>query len=173
MLPEIFSECYPEGVPDTFPAALFAPVAAGACVIREGALQERIEELEEAMLPLPQEDMTPTNYFADGVYVRSLFMRKGTVFIGRVHLRECVNILVKGDLTLLTVDGPVRLVAPQIFVSAPGTKKVVFINEDALFTTTHSLPPTEDEASILSALSVPSFKHYAALLAAHTQEVLS
>jgi hypothetical protein len=167
-----FDLCYPEGVPEEFPVALFDPIPQDAFVVRDAALRARIETLEETLLTCEQVDMPTDDQFADGVYVRTLFMPKGSVVVGRVHLRECINIMVTGDITLLTVDGPVRLKAPQIFKSAAGTKKVAYINEDTAWATTHSLEPmSSDEA--MDALSVPTFKQYDALIAAQTQELLS
>ena len=165
--------CYPEGAPADFPLDLFAPVPdADACVIRDAALQERIETLENILLDGPTLEMPTDDQFADGVYVRTLFMPKGAVVVGRVHLRECVNIMISGDITLLTVDGPVRFKAPQIFKSAAGTKKVAYINEDTAWATTHSLEPmSPDEA--MDALSVPTFKQYHALIEAQAKEALT
>ena len=109
-------------------------------------------------------DALPVDHkFADGVYVRTMFIPKGHVVAGRVHLRECVNIMVSGSVALLTVDGPVRLEAPQNFVSPAGSKKVVYANEDTVWVTTHSLPPTDPDA-ILDTLTVPTFKDYRALI---------
>lgn len=164
---QVFEECYPEGVPTEFPVELFAPVpdfGDASMVLRDLELQDRIMDLEEYMLTLPQTELPLTHTFADGVYVRTIFMPKGTLVIGRIHLREHVNIIVSGDVTMVTVDGPIRLKAPQTFVSAVGTKKVLYINEDTTWISTHSLPPTEIE-DILDILSVPSFREYRALLA--------
>lgn len=160
-------ECYPDGVPDTFPVELFAPVPADADHRkRDLALQDKISAMESLMLAdgglERAQDMLVDHKFADGVYVRTLFMPKGTVVSGRVHLRECVNIMVSGSVTLLTVDGPMRLDAPQMFVSPEGSKKVAYINEDTVWVTTHSLPPTDPE-DIWDILTVPTFKDYAML----------
>jgi hypothetical protein len=124
---DILTACYPEGVPEMFPVDLFEPVEGveeDAFVVRDLALQDRINALEDIMETMPQADLPVDHKFADGVYVRSLFMPKGATVTGRLHLRECVNIMVSGDITLLTVDGPVRLQAPQMFISAAGTKKI-------------------------------------------------
>ena len=160
---DILTSCYPEGVPEGFPVGFFEPVAPD-CVERDLALQEKIMALEDAMLSQPQLELETAHNFADGVYVRTMFIPAGTTVSGRLHLRECVNIMVSGDITLVTVDGPVRLKAPQMFVSPAGSKKVVYANEDTVWVTTHSLPPT-DPADIESILTVPSFREYRALLA--------
>jgi len=171
-VPDLIAQCYPEGVPEGFPVDLFAPVPtvnANDFVARDLALQERITRFEQALLELPQADLPVDHKFADGVYARTLFMPRGTVATGRLHLRECINIMVSGDVTMLTVDGPVRVVAPQVFVSAPGTKKVGFVNEDTVWITTHSLPPTDPE-KIPDLISVQGFAEYRALLGQSASE---
>ena len=162
--------CYPEGVPDQFPIALFAPVPTplgnpNAMVHRDGLLRERIEDLEEVMFDLPQTELPLDHYFgADGVYCRQMFIPKGTLAIGKVHLTGHLNMLVVGDLTLLTVDGPVRIKAPFTFSSAAGTKKVVMANEDCLFVTLHATRET-DVPTLEKTLAVDRFKDYDAYLA--------
>lgn len=168
-------ECYPDGAPEGFPVELFAAVpASDDMCVRDLALQQKIETLEAEMTEMggvaTGAELPVDHKFADGVYVRTLFIPKGATVIGKLHLRECVNIMVQGDIVLLTVDGPVRLLAPQMFVSAAGTKKVAYANEDTVWVTTHSLPVTPVE-QIADLLTVPSFKHYAALKASELKEL--
>jgi len=101
-----------------------------------------INELEEAMKALPQVQEKVDHHFAEGVYVRTLFIPKGTLLIGKRHRLETCNMIVKGDISIYMGPGlPVRrFIAPCIFNSNPGTKKLGYAHEDTYFVNIH---PTE------------------------------
>ena len=85
-----------------------------------------------------------------GVYTRKLFIRKGTILVGKYHLKECVNIVATGDITVLTETGCSRLGAGFIGVSQPGSRKVGLAHEDTIFlnifrTDKTSIEEIEDE----------------------------
>lgn len=150
------SACYPDGAPDGFPVDLFAPTEGGSLFIREANLRKKIDHLQDVMLAMPQVDTPVTNTFAGGVYSRELFIPKGTVLIGKVHLTDHFNICLKGDLTFLTIDGPKRIVGPTMFVAPAGTKKLAYANEDSIWINMHPAL-SEDPEQIVDALTVSKF----------------
>lgn len=104
--------------------------------IREqDALRNKVHALEGAMLSLPQLDLHVVHHFSNGVYARELHIPKGTVLTGAIHKFENLNIMSKGDMTVLTENGPVRVQAPFTVVSPPGTKRVAYAHEDTIWTT--------------------------------------
>lgn len=68
-----------------------------------------------------------------GVYTRSLFIPKGSLLVGQIHLKECVNIVAKGDISVLTETGLGRFTAGHVAVSGPGIQKVGYAHEDTVF----------------------------------------
>lgn len=75
--------------------------------------------------------------FADGVYVREIFIPKGSLIVGKIHKHSHPNFLMKGDVSVLTEEGPKRLKAPLSMISPAGTKRVVYAHEDTVWITIH------------------------------------
>jgi hypothetical protein len=161
-VPEIMA-CYPDGVPEGFPVSVFMPIDGTALDIREQALRDKIDQLQDKMLEFPQPDLPLRHWFAGGVYSRELFVPKGTLLLGKVHLTDHIFILLSGDLTFVTVDGPARLVAPAIFCAPAGSKKTMYANEDAVMVTNH-MALHADHEFIAAAISVDTYAEYDTLI---------
>ena len=102
-------------------------------------------DLEKEMLKIPQVDAPVTHNFADGIYVRELFIPGDSWIMGKRHRYETCNILLKGKLSLYMGPGkPAKTIeAPLIFNSKPGTKKFAYAHEDTIFLNIH--PTTETD----------------------------
>ena len=81
--------------------------------------------------------------FADGVYVRDLTIPKNSLVVGKIHKHKTVNILLKGEITVLTEDGVKRLKAPMYFTAPAGSKKVGFTHEDTVWLNIHPTKETD------------------------------
>ena len=88
-------------------------------------------------------DCPVTHRFTDGCYLREILMPKGTVIIGKIHATEHFNIILKGDVTVLTVEGAERIKAPHTFISKAGVQKVVIMHEDCVWQTVHVTDKTD------------------------------
>jgi hypothetical protein len=98
------------------------------------AIRARIWALKDSLLAAPEHAEMPVNHtLIDGVYTRSLFIAKGTLLVGKIHLKECVNIVAKGDISILTEGGSGRFQAGHVAVSAPGIQKLGYAHEDTVF----------------------------------------
>jgi quercetin dioxygenase-like cupin family protein len=75
--------------------------------------------------------------FAEGVYVREIFIPKGSLIVGKIHKHSHPNFLMKGEVSVLTEEGPKRLKAPLSMISPAGTKRVVYAHEDTVWITVH------------------------------------
>lgn len=71
--------------------------------------------------------------FAPGMYIREMFIPKGSVVVGKVHRTECLNLCIQGDIDLVTEEGDMRVSAPFNAVSAPGTQKIGYAHEDTIW----------------------------------------
>jgi hypothetical protein len=98
---------------------------------------EDIQALQAAGAKLPQATLFTEHYFADGMYIRSLFRPADTLIVGKVHKREHFYIVVSGEVTIVGDGYKERVKAPRIFVSKPGTKRAVYSHEDSLCLTVH------------------------------------
>lgn len=112
------------------------PEARKRIVSLQGAMIDALEsgEMHEADCPL-------THYHAPGLYVREMFIPAGTAIVGKIHKHAHFNDISKGRVRVSTEFGFDILEAPCRFVSQPGTKRAVYAETDAIWTTFH---PTEE-----------------------------
>jgi len=97
-------------------------------------MRERIKRLGEFMLMLPDRFLPHVEHeVTDGMYLRKLFIPKGTLLVGKVHRKHCHNIVAAGDITVLTETGCRRIGAGFTGMSTPGTQKVGLAHEDTVF----------------------------------------
>lgn len=92
--------------------------------------------LTHRMLALPAEQQVKfkvEHTFLDGMYLRKLFIPKGSLLVGRVHKTECMNIVCEGDIAVLTESGSARVKAGYSVVSPAGIQKLGFAHEDTIF----------------------------------------
>lgn len=102
----------------------------------------KVDALEAELIDLPQVECPLKHRFAPGVYLREIFMPKGTFIVGQRHKTEHFNVILKGRARVKIGENEVReIVAPATFVSGPGVRKVLFILEDMVWQTVH---PTEE-----------------------------
>lgn len=93
----------------------------------------KVDMLEKKMIELPQVDCPVVHSFGPGVYLREVFLAKGTFAIGHHHNFEHQNILLKGHITLFNDDGSkTELKAPYMYVAKPG-RKVAYVHEDVVW----------------------------------------
>lgn len=100
-------------------------------------VRELIAEFEAKMASFPQMEITIEHHFSEGVYAREMRVPKGTILIGKIHKFQNLNILSQGEVTVISIDGSRRVKAPFTFVASPGSQRVFYIHEDAVWTTIH------------------------------------
>jgi hypothetical protein len=125
------------------PAGLPAPIA-----------RARIMAIQKACQGLPdgqRMDESPPlkHWLAPGIYAREIHLPANTLVVGKIHRHRHFNILSQGRITCYTEFGLQTLEAPASFISEPGTKRVVFTHEDAIWTTIHPNPTDETDVEKL------------------------
>ena len=101
--------------------------------------RSKVLELEDAMRREPDQiHIEPVHYFAKGLYAREITIPKGAVLTGKIHLFEHINIISKGDISVLTEHGVKRIKAPATIISQPGIKRVGYAHEETVWTTIHA-----------------------------------
>jgi hypothetical protein len=106
----------------------------------EGSILEKTFKLQEAMLALPIEEqleLEPIHYFADGMYLRSLYIPEGVVCVGEVHKHSHFTILAEGKSKIVSQDGDLEVEAPFVFISTPHAKRSVYAITDCTWITVH------------------------------------
>lgn len=99
--------------------------------------KNKVFALEKLMKQQHQLQLKVVNYFSHGVYARELHIPAGTMLTGEIHKLENLNILSKGDISVLTERGMIRVQAPFTVVSPPGTKRIAYAHTDCIWTTIH------------------------------------
>lgn len=121
--------------------------------------RQKVLALEEAMRSLPQLEGKVTHHFAPGIYMRELLIPKHAVITGKIHRAAHLNILLRGDISVLTEAGIRRLKAPMTILSSAGIKRVGFAHEETVWVTVHANPDDErDLEKLESRFIAPSFE---------------
>lgn len=105
-------------------------------------LLNNIEDVEVAMMELPQVECPVVHSFSPGLYMRQISIPAGTFAIGHHQNFEHMNIFLKGKVTVLNEDGTTStLTAPMMFTGKPG-RKIGYISEDVVWLNVY---PTEEQ----------------------------
>lgn len=97
-----------------------------------------IYELETKMKNLNLPDLTHTeHFFSPGIYTRILHIPKGCLLTGKIHKEPILNIMVKGEISVLLGSDIVRIKAPFVCVSPAGSKKIGYAHEDTIWIGCH------------------------------------
>lgn len=98
-------------------------------------VRAKILKLASDLIAMPGEklEFKVEHVFAKGMYLRKLFIPKGSILVGKIHRKECLNIVSKGDITVLTESGCARVTAGFTVVSPAGIQKVGYAHEDTEF----------------------------------------
>ena len=102
--------------------------------------------------------------FADGVYVRQMTIAEDEMIIGAIHKHLHVWILLSGHITVLTDGELEEYKAPCTVLSEPGVKRVIYGNEESIFTNIHKNPTNTEDIKELEkqivALNYDEYKEY-------------
>jgi quercetin dioxygenase-like cupin family protein len=106
---------------------------------------------QRAMEAMPQVFIPVQTFSGHGMVTRVMFAPAGTAIIGKRHVQGQHNFLMAGTLELATEDGPIRLVAPEVIVSPPGSKRAAIAITDVVWATTIAtdLSPEEVEQTLV------------------------
>ena len=108
-------------------------------------LSSKVDKLSDAVRQLPQIMVSPKHDIFGGMYARTGLIPAGSTFIGAVHKKDHINIVV-GDVTVLTDDGPLRLTGYHVLPTQAGSKRVAHTHADTMWTTIIKTDLTDVEA---------------------------
>lgn len=95
----------------------------------------------------------------DGMVCRAMMIPKGMLLVGKVHKLDCINIVAKGAINLMTEHGSGRMVAGEQAISPAGTQKIGFATEDTVFINIFRCDEVSIEG-IEEAIAWPSFEAF-------------
>lgn len=104
---------------------------------------DKVKRFEAHLAQLPQRlDVITEHVFAPGLCMRRMVLPAGTVATGAAHKFEHLSIMVSGDITVLTDEGPKRLSGYHEWASPPGVKRVGITHADTVWLTVHATQAT-------------------------------
>lgn len=105
------------------------------------------DEVRLAMAKLGQEMAKINDYMGEydhsvinGMYRRTVFMKAGSLVETKIHTEPNFTFVMKGRARVLSDDGYAIINAPDMFITYPGTKRILEIEEDMIFVTMHPNP---------------------------------
>ncbi len=116
-------------------------------VLSVGDVRKGILAVEDKILNTPGSmlgDCFPLrHFFVDGAYVREITMPKGALLTSKIHKLCHPYFVLKGDVSVLTEDGVIRIKAPYFGITKPGTKRVLYMHEETVWVTVHVTNETD------------------------------
>jgi len=112
-----------------------------------------LDKLEAAILQYPDEliDGPLVHKFTDGMYIREIFMPAGSLWTSKIHKTEHPYVVSYGKAAV-SIDAQewYEITAPYTGITKPGTRRVLFIIEDCIWTTFHRIDGMKSEYNDLS-----------------------
>jgi hypothetical protein len=107
---------------------------------------DKLLAFEHEMRKHEQLELLTEHFISPGIYTRVLHIPKGCLLTGKIHKQPILNIMLKGDISVLLGNEVRRIVAPFICVSPAGSKKIGFAHEDTIWAGCHGTNETDVEA---------------------------
>ncbi len=116
---------------------------------------EKIRSFQSYISNSPQIECPLKHRFINGVYSREITMPKGAIIVSKLHKTENFSIITKGSVLDITEENNIRRIkAPFTMIVKAGTKRVLYIEEDTVWTTFHSNPTNTEDLKDLEALII-------------------
>ena len=122
--------------------------------------REKLLELEQIMLKMPQVEIPVKHYTHGSMYAREILIPKDTILTGKIHKFDHFDVMISGDITVSSdTEETIRMTGYNIFNGVPGKKRGGYAHEDTLWITFHYYPFTDlDEENIERFLTAESFQ---------------
>ncbi len=108
----------------------------------QSSVRQKVFKAEALMLQMPQRELEVKHYFSHGIYARELYIPRDTILVGKLHKFSQLNILSKGDISVLIDEEVKRIQAPYTVASPPSTKRIAYTHEDTVWITIHGTDET-------------------------------
>jgi hypothetical protein len=129
-------------------------------------VRSQLDAIEEEMSKgetIAISDFPLRHHFANGMYAREMFLPAGTLITGKIKKDEHISVISAGEVYEATEHGAQHIAAPHTFISAPGTKRLVYALRDTVWTTIHRTDETDvdkidDELTVRTHAEVPGLE---------------
>lgn len=105
---------------------------------------EAIDAIQAAVERQPQIDLPLRHQFSHGMYIRTIFIPKNVILVGKVHRFEHPFVVTKGRMLVYDVfTGAKEISAGHLGISKSGTRRFAYAYEDTEWTTFHATLKTD------------------------------
>ena len=115
-------------------------------IIREN--DQIIDNLEAELIQHPDELIHGplVHKFTDGMYIREIFMPAGSLWTSKIHKTEHPYVVSYGKAAV-SIDATdwYEITAPYTGITTPGTRRILYIIEDCIWTTFHRIDGMKSE----------------------------
>jgi len=123
-------------------------------VLTEEQMMSAVDSIEHTIeTSLPPAQVPVKHEFFPGLYVRTVDMKAGTILTSKIHKTEHPFVVHTGIVRVWSREkGVEEITAPFMGRTLPGTRRVLFIVADCLWSTFHptdKTTPEEIEADII------------------------
>ena len=99
--------------------------------------------------------------FADSIYVREMTIQQGEIIMGAIHKHLHVWFLLSGNVSVLSNGELKEYQAPCTVLSGPGVKRIIYGNEESIFTNVHKNPTnTQDIKELEKQIVALNYEEY-------------
>lgn len=101
-------------------------------------IHEKISNHEDSIEGEEADAINPLKHtYADGIYIREIFMPRGEIVISKIHKIAHPFFLIKGKISVLSEEGEKLLQAPYYSVTPAGTKRMLYTHTNSIVVTVH------------------------------------
>ena len=111
---------------------------------------QKIDALESVLEEAADRPDLPLHHlFTPGLYTREIFLPAGTILTTRIHLTRHPFVVSLGVVFVWDdTSGWIKISAPFTGITEPGTRRILVVLEDAIWTTFHVTDETDPDAIV-------------------------
>ena len=98
---------------------------------------------------IKQVDCQLDHYFAEGLYGRRMYCERGTAVASQRHKKQHFTFVLKGSCKVFDGKSVRRFTAPAVWITEPGTQRVIDCETDTEWMTVHFNPDNITDLDIL------------------------
>jgi len=98
--------------------------------------------------------------FTPGMYIREITMPKGVIGTSKIHKTTHPFVISKGCVSVWSKEtGVVTMRAPFTGVTTPGTRRILYMHEETVWTTFHPNPTNETDLAKVEDFIIQKYDH--------------
>jgi len=126
--------------------------------------REMFDNLENALLKLPQisdEEYQLKESYSGGIYCRQFTIPAGALVTGRIYKRDHIEIMISGNVLIVSADGPKKhYIGYNMIEAKAGKRQAGLAVEDTIWMTVYKVPESVPSDKRLDYATVGSFDEY-------------